>query len=154
MAKMKAAVFADYSGLTVAKMTELRRKLREQDAEMEVVKKTLLDLAAKKKGGLEGIEPKKMPGQLAIIFGYGDEVAPSRIVYGFSRVNEQLKILGGILNNNFISGEGIKSLAKLPSRQGLLARAVGTIAAPLSGMVNVLQGNLRGLVQVLSQINK
>ncbi|TSC52979.1 MAG: large subunit ribosomal protein L10 [Parcubacteria group bacterium LiPW_39] len=153
LAKMKAAVFADYTGLTVAKMTELRRKLKGQNAEIKVVKKTLLDLALKNKGW-EKIEPKKMSGQLALIIGYEDEVAPSKVVYNFSKTDEHLKILGGIFNNDFISGEGIISLAKLPSRQELLAKAVGSLAAPLSGMVNVLQGNLRGLVYVLSQIRK
>ncbi len=151
LTKMKAAVFADYTGLTVAKMTELRRKLKEQNAEIKVVKKTLLDLVLKKQGW-EKIEPKKMLGQLALIIGYEDEVAPSKIVYNFSKTSEHLKILGGILNNNFVDSEGIVGLAKLSSRRELLAKAVGSLAAPLSGMVNVLQGNLRGLVQVLSQI--
>ena len=56
--------------------------------------------------------------------------------------------------SKFIEAVSVLNLAKLPSRQELLAKAVGSIAAPLSGMVNVLQGNLRGLVQVLSQIKK
>jgi len=150
---MKAAVFADYTGLTVAKMTELRRKLKEQNAEIKVVKKTLLDLVFKKQGW-EKIEPKKMSGQLALVIGYEDEVAPSKVVYNFSKTSEHLKILGGILNNVFIDSETIVSLAKLPGRQELLARAVGSISAPLSGLVNVLQGNLRDLVYVLAQIKK
>lgn len=153
MAQMKAAVFTDYTGLSVAKMSDLRRALKEQNAELKVVKKTLLDIIFRKRG-LEKIEPKKMPGQLAIVWGYGDEVSPSRIVYDFSKKNEHLKILGGILNNNFVNGEKIISLAKLPSRQELLAKAVGSLAAPLSGIVSVLQGNLRGFVYLLSQIKQ
>ena len=153
LVKMKAAVFADYTGMSVAKLTELRRKLRVKDVELKVAKKTLIDIALKG-AGIEKIDTKKMAGQIAVIMGYSDEVAPAKTIYEFDRKGEQIKILGGILEKNFIDAQGVLSLAKLPSRQELLAKAVGSIAAPLTGMVNVLQGNLRGLVQVLSQIKK
>lgn len=151
--QVKSAVFADYTGLNVAKMTDLRKKLREKKAEMKVAKKTIVDLALKK-AGVENAGESKMPGQLAIIFGYEDEVSPSKIVYDFSRKEKNLKIIGGILSNKIITSEGIIGLAKLPTRQELLAQVVGSIANPLTGIVNVLQGNIRGLVQVLSQIKK
>jgi len=153
LSKIKAAVFADYSGLNVAKMTELRRKLRAQGIDMQVAKKTLIDLAVKD-AKIENTETKNMAGQVALIMGYDDEIAPAKIMYSFARSEEKLKILGGVLENKFINSQGVLELAKLPSRPELLAKAVGSIAAPLSGLVNVLQGNLRGLVYVLSQINK
>jgi large subunit ribosomal protein L10 len=153
LGKIKAAVFADYTGMSVAKLTELRRKLREKNVEVKVAKKTLIDIAAKK-AGMEKINTKEMAGQVAVIMGYDDEVAPAKTIYEFDKKGEQIKFLGGILENNFIDAQGVLSLAKLPTKQELLAKAVGSIAAPLSGMVNVLQGNLRGLVQVLSQIKK
>ena len=151
--KMKSAVFADYSGLSVAKMTELRAKLRKEKAEMKVAKKTLIDLALKESGQKE-TEPKKMAGQVAMVIGYEDEVAPAKVSYAFSRIDEHFKILGGILENKFIDREAVISLAKLPGKQEMLGRVVGTIAAPMSGMLNVLQGNLRNLVCVLGQIKK
>jgi len=153
LAKMKAAVFADYTGMSVAKLTELRRKLRAKDVELKVAKKTLIDIAAQK-AGLDKIDTKKMTGQVAVIMGYSDEVAAAKTVYEFDKKGEQVKILGGILEKNFIDAQGVLSLAKLPSRQELLVKMVGSIAAPMSGLVNVLQGNIRGLVQVLSQIKK
>jgi large subunit ribosomal protein L10 len=153
LGKIKAAVFADYTGMSVAKLTELRRKLREKNADLKVAKKTLIDLAAKK-AGLEKIDTKNMTGQVAVIMGYDDEVTPAKTIFEFDKKSEKIKFLGGILENNFIDAQGVLSLAKLPSKQELLAKAVGSIAAPLSGMVNVLQGNLRGLIQVLSQIKK
>jgi len=88
-----------------------------------------------------------------VAFGYQDEVAPAKILNDFAKNNEHLKILGGILENKFIDKMSVISLAKLPSKQELLGQLVGTIAAPMSGMLNVLQGNLRGLVRVLSIIN-
>ena len=153
LSKIKSVVFADYTGLTVTKLTKLRRDLRKQGVDIQVAKKTLIDLSLKK-AGITDTDAKKMPGQLAVVMSYEDEVAPAKIVYGFSRKEERLKILGGILNNIFIDKDGVVGLAKLPSRAELLAKAVGSIAAPLRGMVTVLQGNLSGLVRVLSQIKK
>ncbi len=151
LAKTKTAAFADYTGIDVAKMTDLRRRLRDQDGELKVAKKTLVDLAFKK-AGFEGINTKKMSGQLAVIFSYRDEVAPIKILADFAKKESQLKILGGILENKFIEAASVLNLAKLPSKQELLANLVGSLSAPLSGIVNVLQGNLRGLLQVLTQI--
>lgn len=151
--KMKSAVFADYSGLSVAKMTELRGKLREQKAEIKVAKKTLIDLALKESGQKE-TEPKKMSGQVAIVMGYEDEIAPAKVSFSFSKTDDHFKILGGILENRYIDREAVMSLAKLPSRQELLAKMVGSMASPMTGMLSVLQGNLRNLVYVLGQIKK
>jgi len=151
--KTKAAVFADYTGLSVAKLTELRRKLLAQSAELKVAKKTLIDISFKQ-SGIADVDTKNMSGQVAVVFGYQDEVSPAKILNDFAKKNEQLKILGGILENKFIDTLSVVSLAKLPTRQELLGKLVGTIAAPMSGMLNVLQGNMRGLVQVLSQIKK
>ena len=152
LARIKAAVFADYTGLSVAKLTELRRKLLTESGELKVAKKTLIDLTFKQ-GGISGVDTKNMKGQIAVAFGYQDEVGPAKILNDFAKKNEQLKILGGILENKFIDKISVINLAKLPSKQELLGQLVGTIAAPMSGMLNVLQGNLRGLVRVLSQIN-
>ncbi|MDD2753713.1 MAG: 50S ribosomal protein L10 [Candidatus Portnoybacteria bacterium] len=153
LTKTKAAVFADYTGLSVTKLTELRRKLRSQSGELKVAKKTLIDLSFKK-SGIENVDTKNMNGQVAVAFGYQDEISPAKILNDFARQNTQLKILGGILENKFIDSLSVIGLAKLPSKQELLGRLVGTVAAPMSGMLNVLQGNLRGLVRVLSQIKQ
>lgn len=151
LGKTKGAVFADYTGLSVAKLTELRRKLLAQDGELKVAKKTLIDISFKQ-GGITDVDTKNMKGQVAVAFGYQDEVGAAKILNDFAKKNEQLKILGGVLENKFIDALSVLSLAKLPSKQQLLGQLVGTIAAPLSGLLNVLQGNMRGLVRVLSQI--
>jgi len=150
---MKAAVFADYTGLSVVKMTELRKRLKSEDAEMKVVKKTLVGLALKN-AKIENTEIKKLPGQLALIFGYRDEISPAKLLYNFGKKDEHLKIIGGILGGNFLTSAKMVELAKLPTLEELLTKAVGSIAAPLSGMLNVLQGNLRGLVYILAQIKR
>lgn len=152
LGKAKTALFADYTGLTVAQMTGLRSELRKENISAKVAKKTLIDLALKKAGLPE--TAKKMPGQVVLITGEADELAPAKISYKFSRKNDKLKILGGFLNGNFIDQAGVMALAKLPTKEQLLANLVGSVAAPLSGLVSVLRGNMRNLVYVLGQIKK
>jgi len=91
---------------------------------------------------------------VATFMALGDEVSAARIVNNFSKTHEILQVFGGVLEGKFISVAMVKSLANLPSKQELLAKLVGSINAPVSGFVNVLAGNLRGLVGVLNNIAK
>jgi|SRR3989344_623683 len=149
VAKQKAMVFVDFTGLKVKDISKLRKELKKNQNEMKVAKKTLVNLALKDKN-LE-IAKDKLPGEVALIFGYNDEISPARIVYQFSKTNPALKILGGFMENKFREIEEIMALAQLPGREELLARLVGSIASPMSGMLNVLQGNIKGLIRVLAQ---
>jgi len=148
-AKAKSAVLINYKGLKVKETEELREKVRTAQAEMNVTKNTLVKIAIKK-SGIE-ISDEILDQPLAIAFSYIDEVAPVKEIHLFGKEHEALEILGGILEHEFISAEDVKKLAQLPSREELYAKIVGSVASPLSGMVNVLQGNIRGLVSVLSQ---
>ncbi len=150
--KAKSAVFVDYKGLKVAESEELRGKIRANDSEIMVIKNRLAKIALKNKG-IE-VDEDIFSRPVAITLSYQDEVAGAKEIDTFAKSHENLEILGGILENGFISADKVKQLAALPSREQLHAKVVGTIAAPLSGMVNVLQGNIRGLVNVLSQIKK
>ncbi|MDD5590012.1 MAG: 50S ribosomal protein L10 [Candidatus Portnoybacteria bacterium] len=149
----KSVVFADYKGLKMSDLKELRSKLKGVKGVFKVVKKTLIDLALKK-ADVGDASAKKMQGQIALAFSDQDEVAAAKIISDFSKKNENLKILGAILEGKFLDEAGAKSLAKIPGREQLLANLVGSIASPISGFVSVLQGNLRGLVFVLSRIKK
>jgi len=148
---MKASVFVNFMGLDVKSTEELRGKCRENDAEYLVAKKTILKRALVESGYKE-FEEKNFEGETAVVFGNGDEVSPARTVVEFSKDHEQIKVLAGILEGKVIEDTQIIALSKLPSRDELLAKAVGSIAAPLSGLVNVLHGNLKGLVYALSAI--
>jgi len=79
---------------------------------------------------------------------------PARVLNKFAQANEAMEIFGGILENSFIEVDRVKALASLPSRLELLGRTVGAIKAPVSGFVNVLAGNLRGLVYALQAIKE
>jgi len=152
IAKQKAMVFVDFTGLKVKDISRLRRELKKNQNEMKVAKKTLLNLALQDKK-LE-IAKDKLTGEVALIFGFKDEISPAKTIYQFSKTNPALKILGGFLENKFKEIEEIIALAQLPGREELLARLVGSVASPMTGFVRVLQGNIKGLMQVLSQIKK
>lgn len=147
---MRSMVFAQYEGLKVCDVEELRRTLAKENVEYTVAKKTLLGLALKNAG--LSIDPHAISGNFATIISHDDEVAPARILATFAKDHEALKITAGILEGKLMDRAAIIALAKLPSKQELLAKVVGSINAPISGLVNVLAGNLRGLLNVLTAI--
>jgi len=150
--KQKSMVFVAIANLKTKDIIDLRKRLKEKDCLLFVAKKTLLKIASQKKNLL--IDIKKLEGEIALIFGFKDEISAAKISYQFSLENKNLKILGGIFEDEFIDVEKVIALAKIPSKQELLARLVGTISSPISGFVNVLQGNIKGLIFVLNTIKK
>lgn len=146
----KAVVFSDYKGLPVKDMTVLRRELKSAGVDLKVLKKTLINIALKD-AGME-VDAKKLEGQIAVAVSNQDEVAAAKIIAKAAKANENLKIVGGILGTKELSKEEVNALAKLPSKEELLAKLVGTLNAPASGFVNVLAGNVRGLVTVLKAV--
>jgi large subunit ribosomal protein L10 len=128
----------------------LRKGLKSLGDEIKVVKKTLANLALREKN-IE-VNLKKLKGEIALVFGFKDEVLPAKTVFDFAQGNQNLKILGGIFENKFLEAEKIIELAKLSSREELLANLVRTISAPISNMTNVLKAIPQSLIFVLSQI--
>ncbi len=149
--RAKAAILVDFNKLPVSKTMELRRNLKSTDAEYKVAKKTLISRVLRF-GHFEDVDLDNFKTQVGIIFSYTDPAATAQSVWKFSKVNEAVKILGGFLEFNWQNKDKIITLAKLPPREVLLGQVVRTIAAPLSGLVNVLQGNMRNLVNLLSNI--
>lgn len=152
--KSKSIVFTGFNALGVKDNEALRAKLREVHGEYYVAKKTLLERALKEQGTLD-LDTKTLDGKLAVIFSYEDEVSPAKAVDTFRKDKEdKIFFLGGILEGKLLSKTEVEALAKLPSKVELLSRLVGTLNAPVSGFVNVLAGNLRGLVTVLKAIEE
>jgi len=150
----KSAVFADFRGMKVAGANELRQKGREEGVAIVVAKKSLMKLAFEK-AGYEGIDPLELEGSVALMLGMEDEVAPAKLAADYAKAHEEeLKIVAGVLERKLVDDKSVIALSKLPSRDELLAKAVGSIAAPMSGMLNVLQGNLRGLVYALNAVRE
>ncbi len=149
----KSVVFVDFKGLKVKDATILKKSLRAEQVEYVVVRKTLIDIALKN-AGIEGANIAKIEGQVALSLSNADEVAGAKIIDTFAKTNENVKMLGGVLATQLMTAAEVKALAKVPSKQQLLGQLVGTLNAPVSGFVNVLAGNLRGLVGVLNAVKE
>jgi large subunit ribosomal protein L10 len=149
----KSAVFIDYRGLTVAEASAIRKLCKQQGAEYIVAKKTLLKLALDEVG-LKDMDIKNLQGNIAIIIGFEDEVAPAKVAANFAKDHKSLKLLGGVMESEYIDLAKVEALSLIPSRPELLAKLVGSINAPVSGFVNVLAGNIRNLLNVLNALQK
>lgn len=153
--KSKSVVFAGFNALGVKDNEILRSKLRAEGGEYYVTKKTLMNLALKE--NKLDINVRDLDGKFAVIFAYQDEVAPAKILGNFSKEKDKegkIFFLGGILDGKLLSKEDVQALSILPSKQELYAKMLSSFNAPVSGLVNVLAGNLRGLVYVLKAISE
>ena len=155
VSKQKSVIFVDFSKVPSKDMFGLRRALKEAGCNLKIAKKTLVRIAF----GQSNISfwnkmKASIPGQLALVFGIEDEIAPARISNKFAKDHESFKILGGIFENRFIEKDKVLALANLPSREELLQKAVGSIASPMSGFMNVLQGNIKSLITILTKVKK
>lgn len=147
----KIAVMTDYRGLDVPAISELRSQLREASIGYKVSKNTLVKVAISQTD-LKDADTSVFKGPMAIAFGQ-DEAQTCKIIADFAKSNENLEIIGGIdESGKVLSREDILALSKLPSRDVLVAQVVGTIAAPLSGFVRVLNGNITQLLYALNAI--
>lgn len=146
----KGIAVVQIQGLNVNDATSLRSDLRKSSIGCKVIKNTLF-ARAMKNAKLDVSNDKIKGKTIALAYSDLDEVEPAKIVYNFSKKNENIKLLAGIVNEGYYNEEQVTQLAQLPSRDELYAKVVGSLSAPLSGMVNVLSGNLRGLVSVLKQ---
>jgi len=144
---VKMAVLADYSGLNVAKITELRNELRKSNAELRVVKNTLFRLASKDTE--YKLFDEHLKGPVALMMSFGDVVAPTKALVDFAKKNEKMELRVGVLEGKVLMSDQIKELSELPSREVLLGKLLSLLVASQTSLVNVLSGVPRQLVQVL-----
>jgi large subunit ribosomal protein L10 len=145
------AIFAvDYRGLSVGQAAELRSKLRDSDTRFRIVKNSLTERAAEK----AGVEQLKalLEGPTALAFVRGDAALAAKALNDTARALNILEFKGGMMNGGALSAEDVRSIARLPSRDILNAQLVGTIAAPLSGLVRGLNALIAGLAIQLKAI--
>lgn len=149
----KALVFANFKGVSVKDVTAVRKELAKNGSGWQVLKKTLLNIALKDAG--VDVDVRKLEGQIGVAFSQ-DEVTAAKVLADFAKANKEVPftIEGGTLGAKELSVNEVKALAKLPGRDDLRAKLVGTLQAPIASFVRVLGGNLRGLVQVLKAIEE
>jgi len=151
LASSKLTVVAEYQGTGVKQMQELRRGARETGTVVKVVKNRLVRQSLLATDTLKGTDTSALTGQLLYAFNADDEVAPAQALANFAKKNPTIEFVGAITaEGQFMGVDDVKSLAALPSKDQLRAQLVGTLAAPLTGFVNVLSGNLRGFLNVLT----
>lgn len=152
-ARLKAsstAVLADYRGMTVGQMRDLRTKLRGGGIDMVVVKNTLARRAAK----AAGYEPlsAELVGPIAMLFAVEDVSAPARILNDYIKANRKMVIKAGLLEGQLIKADAVTELADLPSREVLLSRLLGAMQAPLGNLASVLQAPITKLARTLDAV--
>ncbi|TSC73918.1 MAG: large subunit ribosomal protein L10 [Parcubacteria group bacterium Gr01-1014_44] len=161
MPEAEMVIFTSYSqagekGLSVAKMRELKKVLRALGAEYVVAKKNLIRIAAEQARLGKLVDVNSFIGSLGLVVGpkKSDSAFLSKNVYDFSKANPVFKVFGAILEQKYLNADSFNELAKLPSRDILLGRMVGMMQYPLTGLMNVLQGNIKNLLVILSNLKK
>ncbi len=152
-ARLKAsstAVLADYRGMTVGQMRDLRTRLRDGGIEMIVVKNTL----ARRAASAAGYEPlsAELVGPIAMVFAGEDVSAPARILNDYIRANRKMVIKAGLLEGQVINAESVVELADLPSREVLISRLLGAMQTPLANLASVLQAPLSKFARTLDAV--
>jgi len=146
----EAFIISGYKGLNVEKITDLRDKVRQGGFTSTVLKNRLFSLSSKSNG--VDIPKDVLKGQNIFFKADTGVVELSKILVSFSKENEGLTVKGGVLEGNFISDEEITKLSKLPSKAELIAKTVGLIKGPLTGLVGTLSNPINGFINVLNNI--
>lgn len=146
----KSIILNDFTGLNVEDISELRKLCRENAIIYRVVKNTLAKRSIKELG-LDELEPL-FEGPTAIAVSTEDEVAPAQVLKKFADDYELPRFKGGYVAGRVFNAEEVERLAKLPSRDVLLAQVVGAVQAPLRGLLHCLDASLRDLALVLNAI--
>jgi len=146
----KVAVVADYRGLTVEEITELRRGLQATQADLTVTKNTLCKVATK--GTNFEVISELMQGPTAIAFGFGDEVAAAKVLSKFIKENKKGEIVGAVLDGKVLNADEAKKLASMPGREELYAKMLGSINSPASGLVYSINGVMAALTRAVAAV--
>ncbi len=142
MERASIAISADYRGLSVAQITELRRALRSANVEVKVVKNTLATMAAEQAGRPEMAQ--LLVGPTALAIGFGDPIAPVKALTEHLRARRlTLPLHGGWLEGKILTASEVESLASMPSKEQLIAGVVGKLQGPLYNLAGLLQASMR-----------
>ncbi len=147
----KAAILADYRGLSVAEMTELRKKLRETDAEFRVVKNTLFKRAA---DGLMPVDQldAHLSGPTAIGFAKSDPVGTAKAMLDYVQAHKAMSLKAGVMDGRVLSLSQLEALSKTPPREVLISQLIGSLQSPISGFVGTLNGIISNFVRTIDAV--
>jgi large subunit ribosomal protein L10 len=151
--RARGMFFTDFSGLTVAQATELRREFRKLGVDYKVVKNTLIRKALERISGYDKVYGG-LEGPTGVALAFEDPVAPAKIIQKFKEKHERLKLKACVLEREFYDGAKLNELAKLPTRGEMMGSIVGSIQAPMAGVPTVIAAVMRDLVSVIGEIGR
>jgi large subunit ribosomal protein L10 len=132
---------ADFSGMSVEKLSLLRRKCREQQVQFKVIKNTLLKRAFNERG-ITQLDPH-LHGPTGLVFSPVNEMAPAKILVSFAKEHERPRVKAAVVDGRLLDERDVAMLATLPSREVLMSQVLGTMIAPLTQFLAVLEATLR-----------
>ena len=148
--RANAVVLVEYTGMNVLEVTDLRNQFRKSNVEYRVLKNTLVNLAANDLK-ISGLEPF-LKGATAVAFGYGDPTAPARVLAEYMKKAGKMQIKCGLISRKLIQARDVEALARIPAKEVLVAKLLGTMNAPAARLVGVLNGPARALVCALRAV--
>lgn len=152
LARAQSYVVLDYRGLTVSQIADLRRALRQQGAELEVIKNTLFRMAAKDTE--TPVDEAVLHGPTAVAYGYDDAVGAAKAVSDFVKDHPNIAIKGGGMEKHTLSADQVKALAKIPPREVLLGQFAGVLQAPMGQMAGGLNALATKMAQLLAALHE
>jgi large subunit ribosomal protein L10 len=148
MRRSQAVIVSEYRGLTTKQLQNLRRDLRAAQSELAVSKNTLAARALTEVG--LPAPDELLTGPVALTFCYDEVAAPAKVMTKFAKDSKVLVLRGGLMGQSVFNESGVQALTELPSKEQLRGQVVGTLQSPMSGLVNVLAGTMRGFLNVLN----
>ncbi len=143
-------IMADYRGLTVKEMQELRSKVREAGGEIKIYKNTLTEIAVRELA-MPSMD-EFLSGPTAFVFAGEDPVAPTKALVGFAKKHEALQVKGGFVQNAVVDASAVKAIAALPSREELIAKLLGTMLNPLTNTVRILNAPVGAFARAINAV--
>ncbi len=151
--RARGMFFTDFTGLTVGQATELRREFRKSGIEYRVVKNTLIRKALERVSGYDRVFTG-LAGPTGVAFAFDDPVAPAKIIQKFKEKHKKLSLKVCVVEHQVYEGSKLEELAKMPTRQDMMASILGSIQSPLAGVPSALQAVIRDLVSVIDELGK
>ncbi|MFI5252850.1 MAG: 50S ribosomal protein L10 [Bacteroidota bacterium] len=151
--RAKGMYFADFTGITVEEVNELRREFRKSKIDYRVVKNTLARKALEQVSGYDAVYDN-LTGPTAVAIGYDDPVVPAKIIKKFRDRYQKLNLKVCVIEKQVFPGSQLDEISKLPGRSELIAGIIGSIQAPISGVVGSINAVMRDLVYVIDAIEK
>lgn len=152
MKAAKSVVFADYKGLSVKDVKEMRKQMKEKGVSFQVAKKTLFRIAAKE-SGFGDVPDEVLEGPVGAAFSMEDELAAANIIHKFSRKKKNLKLRGALFEGRVLSLSETKVLATMPSKDELIGKLIYLVKYPIQGFHGVLYNTMAGFVRSLNAIS-